>query len=184
MLTPQEVTSVVFEKAVFGGYEIASVDKFLNQLTKDYSALYRDNELLKNRVSAMADKIDEYRTNEDAMRLALLSAKKTAKELAEKAKSEQAVQPAEMSAQMGAVTAELEKEKAALQRAKEATAAFLMRFREAMSACEAALTDLYGEALPENTAQENAEADTGKTKEATEPDMIGLDFTELSFYQK
>ena len=180
MLTPQEVTNVVFEKAVFGGYEISSVDKFLNQLTKDYSALCRDNELLKNRLSSMADKIEEYRANEDAMRLALLSAKKTVKELSEKAKAGEPMQPAEVSAQMDAVTAELEKEKAALRRAKEATATYLMRFREATSACEAALTDLYEEAAESAAPETVTDADAGK---AEEPDMIDLDFTKLDFGQ-
>lgn len=191
MLTPREVTSVVFEKAVFGGYEIGSVDKFLNQLTKDYSSLYRDNELLKNRLSAMADKIEEYRANEDAMRLALLSAKKTAKELAEKAKvqeaadmavPEQSLDEPEARARLRALAAELEKEETALRRAKEATATYLLRFREATSACEAALTDLYGEPIPEKTVPEDtADVSSEAAGEAEEPDMIDLDFAGLNF---
>ena len=193
MLTPQEVTSVVFEKAVFGGYEINSVDKFLNQLTKDYSALYRDNELMKNRLSAMADKIEEYRINEDAMRLALLSAKKTAKELTEKAKEESGVQSADVTAELKSVTAELEKEKAALRRAKEATAAYLLRFREATSACEAALTDLYGEPVPEKPVQEAAAdvpaaaaeaADEVPAEEPAEAVSDSLDFAGLNFSRR
>lgn len=154
MLTPQEVSSVVFEKAVFGGYEISAVDKFLNRLTEDYSTLCRDNEHLRKLLLTMEDKLVESRANEDAMRLALLSANKTAKELAEKAKAEQTVQPVDMSAQVDALTAELEKEKAALQRAKEAAASYLVRLRETISDCEAALTDLYGESAPEDAAQE------------------------------
>lgn len=154
MLTPQEVTNVVFEKAVFGGYEISAVDKFLNQLTKDYSTLCRDNEHLRKQLLAMEDKLQEYRTNEDAMRLALLRANKAAKELAGKEKAEPSVLPVDMSVQVDALTAELETEKAAFRRAKEATASYLMQLRETISDCEAALTGLYGESAPEDTTQE------------------------------
>ena len=79
MLTPQEVTGHVFEKALFGGYEIASVDKFLDQLTEDYTALYKESGILKTKMKVLVDKVEEYRSTEDAMRMALLQAEKTAK---------------------------------------------------------------------------------------------------------
>ena len=56
MLTPQEVTGHVFEKALFGGYEIASVDKFLDQLTEDYTALYKESGILKTKMKVLVDK--------------------------------------------------------------------------------------------------------------------------------
>ena len=208
MLKPQEVSSVVFEKAVFGGYDISSVDKFLSQITKDYSALCRDNELLQNRLSAMAEKIEEYRANEDAMRLALLSAKKTAKELEEKNEeyrtNEDAMRLALLSAkkaakeleekngagpeakdpnaaaELDAAAAELEKEKAILRRAKELTASYLLRFREATSTCEAALIDLYEETVPGDTPDEGR---AGRAEKAKGPGAAELDFAELNFGQ-
>ena len=85
MLTPQDVTNRVFDKAVFGGYDIAAVDTFLEQLTQDYTSLYRENAILKNKLRVLVDKVEEYRSTEDAMRMALLSAKKTARELEEEA---------------------------------------------------------------------------------------------------
>ena len=36
MLTPQEVSSKTFPKAVMGGYAMAAVDEFLDALTEDY----------------------------------------------------------------------------------------------------------------------------------------------------
>ena len=48
MLTPQDITNREFDKAVFGGYDIAAVDKFLEEVFQDYSALYRDNATLKS----------------------------------------------------------------------------------------------------------------------------------------
>ena len=41
MLTPQEVSSKTFPKAVMGGYNMVSVDEFLDKLTEDYSSLYK-----------------------------------------------------------------------------------------------------------------------------------------------
>ena len=42
MLTPQEVSTHSFAKASFGGYNMAMVDEFLDELTDDYTALYKD----------------------------------------------------------------------------------------------------------------------------------------------
>ena len=72
MLTPQEVTNSVFEKALLGGYDTASVDKFMAQLTQDYSALYRENGILKAKMKVLVDKVEDYRSTEDSMRMALL----------------------------------------------------------------------------------------------------------------
>ena len=41
MMTPQEVSQHAFAKANFGGYNMAMVDEFLDQLTEDYTALYK-----------------------------------------------------------------------------------------------------------------------------------------------
>ena len=50
MLTPQEVASRAFPKAVMGGYNMASVDEFLDELSDDYSALYKENAVLKSKL--------------------------------------------------------------------------------------------------------------------------------------
>ena len=47
MLTPQEVSTHAFSKAVMGGYNMAMVDEFLDELTDDYTALYKENAALK-----------------------------------------------------------------------------------------------------------------------------------------
>ena len=39
MLTPQEVSTHAFSKAVMGGYNMAMVDEFLDELTDDYTCL-------------------------------------------------------------------------------------------------------------------------------------------------
>ena len=78
MLTPQEVAEHAFAKASFGGYNMAMVDEFLDLLTADYTALYKENAALKTKMKVLADKVEEYRSTDDAMRKALLSAQKYA----------------------------------------------------------------------------------------------------------
>ena len=50
MMTPQEVGSRSFAKATLGGYNLAQVDEFLDALTEDYTALYNENAILKNKL--------------------------------------------------------------------------------------------------------------------------------------
>lgn len=78
MLTPQEVSSHVFSKAMMGGYNMAMVDEFLDVLTEDYTALYNDNAILKNKLKVLSDTVEEYRATDDAMRKTLLSAQQMA----------------------------------------------------------------------------------------------------------
>lgn len=78
MMTPQEVANCTFAKAVMGGYNMASVDDFLDKLTEDYAALFKENAALKTKMKVLADKVAEYREVEDAMRSTLLTAQKMA----------------------------------------------------------------------------------------------------------
>lgn len=78
MLTPQEVSERVFPKASFGGYHMAQVDEFLDLLTEDYTALYSENAVLKSKMKVLVDKVEEYRSTENAMRKALMTAQRMA----------------------------------------------------------------------------------------------------------
>ncbi len=44
MLTPQEVSEHAFAKAGFGGYNMAMVDEFLDQLTSNQKRDYKSGE--------------------------------------------------------------------------------------------------------------------------------------------
>ena len=57
MLTPQEVAEHAFQKASFGGYNMSMVDEFLDQVTADYTALYKENAALKAKMKVLADKV-------------------------------------------------------------------------------------------------------------------------------
>lgn len=78
MMTPQEVAGCTFTKAVMGGYNMAAVDDFLDKITEDYAALYKENAELTGKLQTLASKLEEYREIEDAMRSTLLTAQRMA----------------------------------------------------------------------------------------------------------
>jgi cell division initiation protein len=88
MITPQDIQEKGFTKAVFGGYDMTEVDNFLEELTNDYGSLYKENAILKGKMKVLVEKVEEYRSTEDAMRMALLTAQKMGDDMVAKAKSE------------------------------------------------------------------------------------------------
>lgn len=129
MLTPQDVKSKEFTKAVFGGYDMAAVDDFLEILAEDYSSLYKENAILKNKLKVLFEKVEEYRSTEDAMRMALLTAQKMSKEIVDEAesKSRDMVQEAETAARskIEELRIEIRDEELRLEAAKKTTADFV-----------------------------------------------------------
>lgn len=85
MMTPQEVANCTFAKSMMGGYNMASVDDFLDKLTEDYTALFKENAALKAKLKVTVDKMTEYRESEDAIRTTLLTAQKMATALVSEA---------------------------------------------------------------------------------------------------
>ena len=88
MFTPQEVSEKTFPKSssFSSGYDLAAVDEFLDTLTEDYTALYKENAALKAKLKILAEKLEEYRATEDTMRSMLLAAQKMAASMTEEAK--------------------------------------------------------------------------------------------------
>lgn len=81
MFTPQEIQEKTFVKAVFGGYDMTSVDDFLEPLTEDYITLYKENAVLKSKMKILVEKLEEYRSQEDSMKKALVAAQKTSDQM-------------------------------------------------------------------------------------------------------
>ena len=65
---------------------MAAVDEFLDTLTEDYTALYKENAALKAKLKILAEKLEEYRATEDTMRSMLLAAQKMAASMTDEAK--------------------------------------------------------------------------------------------------
>ena len=173
MLTPQEVSGRAFSKAAFGGYNMAMVDEFLDEVTDDYTALYKENAALKAKLKVLVDKVEEYRATEDSMRAALLTAQRMAntmvEEAEEKKKSMLAGAEDEARAKIGALQGEIELEQRKLNAAKAATADFLQKSRE-LAQAQLALIERAPDLTPEEivgdkTAEQKAETDVNAIEE-------------------
>lgn len=131
MLTPQEVSERAFAKASFGGYNMAMVDEFLDLLTADYSALYNENAVLKSKMKVLVDKVEEYRSTEEAMRKALMTAQRMADDLVREAeqKQQQMLQDAqlEVAAKVAGLRQEISEEEFRLAAAQKATADYVAK---------------------------------------------------------
>ena len=134
MLTPQEVSEHAFAKAGFGGYNMAMVDEFLDQLTEDYTTLYKENAALKGKMKVLVEKVEEYRSTEEAMRKTLLTAQRMADELVKEAQEskETILRQAqeETRAQVASLRREVEAEQLRLTAAQNATAAYVSKLKE------------------------------------------------------
>ena len=144
MLTPQEAEAHVFPKASFGGYNMLQVDTFLESLIEDYRTLYQENTSLKNKMKVLVDKVEEYRSTEDAMRRALHSAQKMAEEMIREGETQKqvAIEEAEEEARRRSeeIQAELALEEAAIQAQIQAAQTALANEETRLAAARASTT--------------------------------------------
>ena len=180
MLTPQEVSGRAFTKAAFGGYNMAMVDEFLDELTDDYTALYKENTALKAKLKVLVDKVEEYRATEDSMRAALLTAQRMANTMVEEAEAKKTAMLAgaedEARAKIGALQNDIAEEQRRLNAAKAATAEFLQKTREVAQA-QLALLERVPDLTPEQIAGEEL-----KTAQ-TETDVTAIEEKILSSFR-
>lgn len=162
MLTPQEVEERVFPKAKKGGYDMQDVDNFLDQLTADYTELYKENAVLKRKMKVLADKITEYQETEGAMRATLLTAQKMANQLVEEAKEKRAkmLEEAESIAreQADKLARQVAEEEAKLKSARASVAAMTASIRDLLAHEQEFLDSLPD---PEAMAAETPAAEEG-----------------------
>ena len=105
-MTPQDIREKVLEKAIVGGYDIAAVDQFREEAAVALAEGQKETAVLKGKMKVLVDKIEDYRSTEDAMRLALVQAQKVAKQITEDAKAQAAQTIAEAEAYAAKVRAE------------------------------------------------------------------------------
>ena len=134
MLTPQEVSTHAFTKAVMGGYNMAMVDEFLDELTDDYTALYKENAALKAKLKVLVEKVEDYRATEDSMRATLLTAQKMADSIVRDAEAKRDAMLTQAEADAKAKIAHLNQEtadaEARLQKGQVELARFIAASRE------------------------------------------------------
>lgn len=136
MTTPQEIREKSFDKArsMFGGYDMATIDEYLEELANDFEALQKENLALKGKMKVLVDKIEEYRTNESALNMAILSAQKLSVQIENDARGRAASIVSEAEAKAAALLGNIDdriaQEESRLQAARLSSAKFFDSARE------------------------------------------------------
>ena len=153
MFTPQQIDQISFNRSTFGGYDMQQVDEFLEPLTEDYVALYKENALLKSKMRVLVGKLEEYRKNEAAMKEAAANAQRAADKMIREAEEKcakmmaNASETAAASAASAAAATETTKnneaaiaaENARVEEARQAATAKINELQEQLRSCIQAL---------------------------------------------
>ena len=138
MITAQDIREKTFEKSRMNGYDMASVDDFLEEIAEDISSAQKENAVLKSKMKVLVDKIEEYRANEEALNMAILSAQKLAVQIESEARQRAAsmIEDAErqVKARVGSIEELTAAEERKLADAQSATKSFLAKAKEVCSA--------------------------------------------------
>lgn len=95
MLTPSEISNKKFEKTrMSSGYKMDDVDDFLDEVLASFEALITEKERLKaqnaeldKKIEVLAEKLEEYRNDEDSLRAALMGAQRLGDSIVKDAKT-------------------------------------------------------------------------------------------------
>lgn len=162
MITAQDIREKTFTTARRDGYDMDTVDAFLDELADATEASQKENAVLKSKMKVLVDKIEEYRANEEAAQRALLSAQKLAIQIESDARARAAgiIAEAEKQAQakIGSIAQATKDEEARLAAAKAATARYVESAKAAFSRQLESLENVSRGYLPEEPAAEEAPA--------------------------
>ena len=86
-ITPLEIKSREFGKS-FRGYDTFEVDTFLDSLASEVEELVRGNNLLKEKVKSLEDRLGEYKKIENSFQEMLLTTQKSTEEIRKNAERE------------------------------------------------------------------------------------------------
>ena len=152
MFTPQQIDQISFSRATFGGYDMQSVDEFLEPLTEDYVTLYKENALLKSKMKVLVSKLEEYRKNEASMKDAIVNAQKTCDKMVRDAevKAAQMLSSAHAAAEESSksIDAMVASENARVEEARKVAAAKIDELQNQLRSCIQALDRIKGANAP------------------------------------
>jgi cell division initiation protein len=143
MITAQDIREKTFEKARIGGYDMAAVDDFLDELAESVGAAQEESTVLKSKMKVLVDKIKEYRAGEETLSNAILQAQKLAAKIENDARTRAAAMLAEaeeqVKARVGSIEDETRMYERRLEDAKAATAKY---FDDVRALCEGQISQL------------------------------------------
>lgn len=86
MLTPDRLKNKTFTTSGKGSYRAEEVDSFMQEVSASYEQVFRENGEIIKKMSVLANKVEEYKKDEDSLRSALISAQKLADQIVKEAK--------------------------------------------------------------------------------------------------
>ena len=173
MITAQDIREKTFEKSKFGGYDMAEVDDFLEELANDLTASQKEVAVLKSKMKVLVSKIEEYRGNEAALNQSILSAQKLAQQIEadarEKADAMISNAQRQVDDTIGSISAKAEFEEKRLAAAQAASVKFLDGIR---AMCNAQLKNIDHLSLTSfgGSAEAHAEPAPEPEEEELEPE--------------
>ena len=99
MLTPDKIREKSFQTTGRGSYRAEDVDNFLSEVTASYEQMFKENGDLIKKITLLAKKIEEYRADEESLKMALLNAQKLADKIVAEAKETAEKENAEINAE-------------------------------------------------------------------------------------
>lgn len=130
MLTPSDISNKKFEKSAFG-YKTEDVENFLEEIAASYVEVYKEKEAAEEKLEVLAEKLEEYRSNEDSIRSVLIGAQKLGDNIIRDSKAKAEVMISDAEGQVKQVFSESEskiaKEKENLAMIQKETAEFKKR---------------------------------------------------------
>ncbi len=76
MLNPNDIAGKKFDKSMGRGYKVDEVESYLVHLSSDVSALLAEKGELEQKLVVLAEKLEEYKQDEESLRSALVGAQK------------------------------------------------------------------------------------------------------------
>lgn len=86
MITPNQIREKKISTVESGGYDRDEVNELLLEIIESYEAIYDENKELYRKMEVLANRIEEYRADEDSIKTALITAQKMASQVTREAK--------------------------------------------------------------------------------------------------
>ncbi|AEJ41608.1 DivIVA family protein [Sulfobacillus acidophilus TPY] len=150
-LTPLDIINKEFKRSL-RGYNEDEVNEFLDEVVRDYEALIRENDELRQNADGMTERLEQYRAMEQTLQNTLVVAQQTAEEvkLAARKEAELVVREAEQRAReiLQQAEAEVQKAYAERDRIRRETEQFRARIRSLLESQLALLQEDIGALAP------------------------------------
>ena len=159
MITAQEIREKEIDTVRIGGYDRDTVDDFLEELADEFANAQKENAVLKSKMKVLVDKIEEYRANEEALNLAVVSAQKLAVQIEADARARAQAMLADadrqVCAKIGGISELADAEEKRLADAKAASAKYFEDMRKLCSAQLEKIENIRTNYVPEKKPEAN-----------------------------